>query len=143
MLSHIPASSDKTQPPNLDNGDKEKYLHVPLSQSAKPYLATNFEVNVVAPSPKAQEDEWVTGFKLFNIITAVALVCLLLLLDTSIVATVSANDRIKIRSLLITHQAIPRITSEFHSLVDVGWYGSAYQLARCVLHIFGLSSYVD
>lgn len=29
-------------------------------------------------------------------------------------------------------QAIPRITSDFHSLPDVGWYGSAYLLAKCV-----------
>lgn len=30
-------------------------------------------------------------------------------------------------------QAIPRITSDFHSLPDVGWYGSAYLLANCSL----------
>jgi hypothetical protein len=27
-------------------------------------------------------------------------------------------------------QAIPQMTSDFNSLEDVGWYGSAYQLAR-------------
>ncbi|KAK9314833.1 hypothetical protein V1524DRAFT_415869 [Lipomyces starkeyi] len=47
---------------------------------------------------------------------AVTLVALLMLLDTSIVVT-----------------AIPRITSQFHSLPDVGWYGSAYQLACAAL----------
>ncbi|EFQ27286.1 uncharacterized protein GLRG_01781 [Colletotrichum graminicola M1.001] len=26
-------------------------------------------------------------------------------------------------------QAIPAITDEFHSLQDIGWYGSAYQVA--------------
>lgn len=31
-------------------------------------------------------------------------------------------------------QAIPRITSDFHSLPDVGWYGSAYLLAKYVVH---------
>lgn len=30
-------------------------------------------------------------------------------------------------------QAIPRITSDFHSLPEVGWYGSAYLLANCSL----------
>lgn len=30
-------------------------------------------------------------------------------------------------------QAIPRITSDFRSLTDVGWYGSAYLLANCAL----------
>lgn len=28
-------------------------------------------------------------------------------------------------------QAIPKITDEFQSLSDVGWYGSAYLLASC------------
>ncbi|KAE8420989.1 major facilitator superfamily domain-containing protein [Aspergillus pseudocaelatus] len=95
MSSHGTASSDRTQTQN-------------------PELDADPERNA-APSPNSQE-EWVTGFKLFNIITAVALVCLLMLLDTSIVST-----------------AIPRITSEFHSLADVGWYGSAYQLASAAI----------
>jgi hypothetical protein len=30
-------------------------------------------------------------------------------------------------------QAVPRITSEFHSLPDIGWYGGAYQLGRFAL----------
>lgn len=29
-------------------------------------------------------------------------------------------------------QAIPHITSQFHSLSDVAWYGSAYQLTRYI-----------
>lgn len=28
-------------------------------------------------------------------------------------------------------QAIPQITNDFHSLPDVGWYGSAYTLSSC------------
>lgn len=27
-------------------------------------------------------------------------------------------------------QAIPRITTTFHSLADVGWYGTAYLLSK-------------
>jgi MFS family permease len=34
--------------------------------------------------------------------------------------------------------AIPRITSQFNSLADIGWYGSSYQLTSCSLTlIFG------
>ena len=66
--------------------------------------------------PTAEEYEYVTGFKLGIVITAVTLVAFLMMLDTSIIAT-----------------AIPRITSDFHSLPDVGWYGSAYLLASCAL----------
>ena len=58
---------------------------------------------------------WVTGLALFTILGAICLVCFLMLLDTSIIVT-----------------AIPQITTDFHSLQDVGWYGSAYQLSRCV-----------
>lgn len=64
-------------------------------------------------SNEIPEPEWVTGFKLHNIVGVITLVVLLMLLNSSIIAT-----------------AIPHITSKFHSLTDVGWYGSAYQLAR-------------
>ncbi|KAL4940244.1 hypothetical protein BDV06DRAFT_230479 [Aspergillus oleicola] len=49
--------------------------------------------------------------RLVTVIFPVTLAYFLLMLDTSIVAT-----------------AIPQITSRFNSLLDVGWYGSAYQL---------------
>jgi hypothetical protein len=39
-----------------------------------------------APQP-TQDQEWVSGFKLLSIMTAVSLVCLLMLLDTSIIVT--------------------------------------------------------
>ena len=66
-------------------------------------------------APTAQKPVWVSGVRLLNVIAAVTLVCLLMLLDSSIIVT-----------------AVPRITVDFHSLPDIGWYGSAYQLARCV-----------
>ncbi|OTB10378.1 hypothetical protein K445DRAFT_70393 [Daldinia sp. EC12] len=80
---------------------------------------------VIAPGPNepnetvvTQEEQWLTGFKLINVTVAITLVCLLIMLDTSIVAT-----------------AIPRITSEFHSLADIGWYGGAYQLGSAALQL--------
>ncbi|KAJ5591582.1 MFS multidrug transporter [Penicillium hispanicum] len=80
-----------------------------------------------------EKHEWITGVKLAIIITAITLVTLLMLLDTSIVVTVSMPAfGLDIYGSLMTTQAIPRITSEFHSLPDIGWYGSAYQLARYV-----------
>lgn len=62
------------------------------------------------------EQEYLEGFQLVIVTAAVTLVCFLVLLDTSILAT-----------------AIPRITDEFHSLPDVGWYVGAYQLAGSAL----------
>ncbi|KUJ18477.1 MFS general substrate transporter [Mollisia scopiformis] len=55
-------------------------------------------------------NEYVTGFKLVIIVASVAMACFLMLVDTMVINT-----------------AIPRITDQFHSLHDVGWYASAYQ----------------
>ena len=63
-----------------------------------------------------REHQYITGFKLAIVIASVTLVAFLIMLDSSIVAT-----------------AIPRITTDFHSLPDVGWYGAAYMLASCSL----------
>ncbi|KAJ5743570.1 hypothetical protein N7533_008440 [Penicillium manginii] len=55
-----------------------------------------------------------TGIPLVVVITGLGLSIFLLSLDSSIIAT-----------------AIPRITSEFNSTGDIGWYGSAYSFAMC------------
>jgi len=33
---------------------------------------------------------------------------------------------------LTDSQAIPQIVGNFHSILDIGWYGAAYQLAKWV-----------
>jgi MFS family permease len=39
---------------------------------------------------------------------------------------------------MIIAAAVPRITDDFHSLQDIGWYGSAYMLtAACFMPISG------
>jgi EmrB/QacA subfamily drug resistance transporter len=55
--------------------------------------------------------EYPTGVKLSLITLALCLSVFLMALDNTIIAT-----------------AIPKITDQFHSLADVGWYGSAYLL---------------
>ncbi|KAJ5375490.1 hypothetical protein N7517_007496 [Penicillium concentricum] len=65
---------------------------------------------------KNDEREYLTGLKLLFVLSGVTLVCFLVMLDTSIIST-----------------AIPRMTSEFHSLGDIGWYGSSYQMASACL----------
>ncbi|KAK4867164.1 hypothetical protein LT330_000674 [Penicillium expansum] len=59
-----------------------------------------------------EDEEYITGFKLWAILISGTLVQFVMMLDQSTIAT-----------------AVPYITDEFHSLLDVGWYGSAYQLA--------------
>lgn len=73
--------------------------------------------------------EWLTGWPLFSTLAGVTLVSFLMLLDTSIISTVRFLG-ILISVVSNLKQAIPVITRDFNSLVDVGWYGSAYQLAR-------------
>ncbi len=58
------------------------------------------------------EKEYLTGLKLFVLLASLTLTTFTVMLDTSIIGT-----------------AIPRITSQFHSLPDVGWYVGAYTLA--------------
>ncbi|KAI1099136.1 putative efflux pump [Jackrogersella minutella] len=62
--------------------------------------------------------EYPTGAKLGLITLALALSVFLMALDNSIIAT-----------------AIPKITDAFHSLPDVGWYGSAYLLTTAALQL--------
>jgi hypothetical protein len=69
----------------------------------------------IPPSTLDLEPEWAHGFQLFNILTAVTFVSFLMLLDGTIVVA-----------------AVPRITDDFNSLNDIGWYGAAYQLGRYV-----------
>ncbi|KAK9319613.1 putative HC-toxin efflux carrier [Lipomyces orientalis] len=69
-----------------------------------------------APATTPSEDQWITGPKLYAIVASVTLACFLILLDLSIIVT-----------------AVPRITTQFNSLPDVGWYGSSYQLAAASL----------
>jgi hypothetical protein len=67
----------------------------------------------------AQEDTTpfeLAGSKLLLVMVGLALAIFLMSLDTSIIAT-----------------AIPRITSQFGSTADIGWYGSAYLFATCAL----------
>lgn len=67
-----------------------------------------------SPPSGAEEykHEYPEGFRLILILSAVVLAYLLVYLDLAIMST-----------------ATPSITSNFDSLVDIGWYGGAYQLA--------------
>ncbi|KAF7340067.1 Major facilitator superfamily transporter [Mycena venus] len=64
-----------------------------------------------APAPESEAD-FPHGFKLVILMLALCLAVFLVALDNTIIAT-----------------AIPKITDQFKSLDDVGWYGSAYLLA--------------
>lgn len=79
----------------------------------------------VEPSPTQQrhaaeaDQSYPTGFKLTIIILALELAVLCVALDNTIIAT-----------------AIPKITDNFHSLDDIGWYGSSYLLTLSAFQLF-------
>ncbi|KAF2429316.1 MFS general substrate transporter [Tothia fuscella] len=70
-------------------------------------------------NPKVEEpvpEFELTGLNLFLVMLGLGLAIFLISLDSSIIAT-----------------AIPRITSQFGSVGDIAWYGSAYSFAMCAL----------
>ncbi len=79
------------------------------------------------------EPEYIHGWKLWAVMTAITLACFLYLLDVSILVTVGSrrdSQCIWLSFTDVASQAIPKITSDFHSLTDIGWYGATYNLAR-------------
>ncbi|CEJ54145.1 Putative Efflux pump [Penicillium brasilianum] len=92
-----------------------------MSETLSPKNGDSMPHNAEKEQAHAREateskSQHITGLRLALVVTSVTLVVFLVLLDMSIIMT-----------------AIPHITSEFHSLGDVGWYGSAYLLANCAL----------
>ncbi|CAG7972926.1 unnamed protein product [Penicillium olsonii] len=73
----------------------------------------------VEPKDDVVEIPFPKGLKLAAILLAIALATFIVMLDASILAT-----------------AVPYITNEYHALLDVGWYGSAYQLASAAFQPF-------
>ncbi|KAL2062790.1 hypothetical protein VTL71DRAFT_5862 [Oculimacula yallundae] len=85
---------------------------------------TTAEKGTVQEEP--YEHVFLTGPKLYLVLSGATLACFLVLLDASIIAT-----------------AIPQITTKFHSLLDVGWYGSAYQLTSSAFQPFSGKVYAN
>ncbi|KAI1377468.1 putative MFS aflatoxin efflux pump [Hypoxylon crocopeplum] len=69
-------------------------------------------------SPREEAIDYPTGIRLALVMLSVFVSMFLLALDRLIIST-----------------AIPAITDEFHSLPDVGWYGSAYLLTTCAFQL--------
>ncbi|KAK4139718.1 major facilitator superfamily domain-containing protein [Dichotomopilus funicola] len=80
------------------------------------------------PEEQAEEEEdededdptanHLTGLPLVSVTIALSAAVFLVAMDVNVIAT-----------------AIPRITGEFRSLEDVGWYGSAFLMATCAAQI--------
>ena len=83
------------------------------ASTSEPTVTKNTLAPVISKTESAKaEAHYVTGIRLFLLVASVSLITFLFLLDQSILST-----------------AIPKITSQFHSLPDIGWYTGVYQLA--------------
>lgn len=69
-------------------------------------------------STSGSDAYFLEGLPLFAVTGALSLAVFLVAMDVNIIAT-----------------AVPRITNEFQSLNDVGWYGSAFLMSACVFQI--------
>lgn len=100
----------------IQHQDTESEKHNDLAQHA---TAATQASHSTCPRPTRTDDtEYPTGVKLGLISLALCLSVFLMALDNSIIAT-----------------AIPKITDQFKSLPDVGWYGSAYLLTTAALQL--------
>ncbi|KAL2017192.1 hypothetical protein VTK56DRAFT_2512 [Thermocarpiscus australiensis] len=100
----------------LGQAAEEDEKHAPLDRQATAASNTGRRVEQV----QTREDgaEYPTGLTLGLIVLALCLSVFTMSLDNSIIAT-----------------AIPKITDQFQSLPDVGWYGSAYLLTTAALQL--------
>ncbi|OCT44541.1 putative HC-toxin efflux carrier TOXA [Cladophialophora carrionii] len=74
------------------------------------------EKPTIAQVPVSESDYYLTGSKLYLVLTGIGLAIFLFALDVSIIST-----------------AIPAITVRFHATTDIGWYAAAYPLCLCAL----------
>ncbi|OIW34274.1 DHA14-like major facilitator [Coniochaeta ligniaria NRRL 30616] len=95
-------------------GDDEKHHDLTQQQTA----ASHGEHSLRPTTTREDGSEYPSGMKLGLINLALCLAVFLMALDNAIIAT-----------------AIPKITDQFHSLADVGWYGSAYMLTTAALQL--------
>ena len=68
------------------------------------------------PSANHEEDSHLTGLPLYALLASLFLIIIIVTLDISILST-----------------AIPRITDSFHTIADIGWYGSSFLIAQCAV----------
>jgi len=113
-VEKVPPSS------NRNSVDRAEAVDEKGSAIAKSPTASSAHVGEALQQSQTREDgtEYPTGLKLGLITLALCLSVFLMALDNSIIAT-----------------AIPKITDQFHSLSDVGWYGSSYLLTTASLQL--------
>jgi hypothetical protein len=105
MLEMDPEKTERS--PNTEG-------EIPSKEDTSVKLELQEEVDPA--SLDGEEASYPHGLKLYVILAALCLSVFLVALDQTIIAT-----------------AIPKITDQFNSIQDIGWYGSAYLLTTTTL----------
>jgi EmrB/QacA subfamily drug resistance transporter len=106
--TNVNSSTQRPENVNIDN-NSEHSMNTMEKMSNPPSVDAE-------KASEATEAAELSGLKLTLVMVGLALAIFLMSLDTSIIAT-----------------AIPKITSDFNSTADIGWYGSAYSFSLCAL----------
>ncbi|KAK0712952.1 major facilitator superfamily-domain-containing protein [Lasiosphaeria miniovina] len=121
----IDDASDFKVAASVPTGDASKSKELVTSETEKTdeitrqATATSNTGHALKTTPTREDGtEYPSGMKFTLIFLALCLSVFLVALDNSIIAT-----------------AIPKITDQFQSLPDVGWYGSAYLLTTAALQL--------
>ncbi|KAF2656643.1 MFS general substrate transporter [Lophiostoma macrostomum CBS 122681] len=112
-------STTKDEPVRPSTPGKSSVLETPKDvTNAENKSATNSKDEGKNATKEEAEDEskYLSGYKLAILSLGLCLTTFVIALDNTIIAT-----------------AIPKITTVFNSLEDVGWYGSSYLLTTCSL----------
>lgn len=97
----------------------------PSENALEATMQSDHDLKVLEEASRAPEaaPNYPTGFRFVLIVASLAAALMLGSLDVNIVST-----------------AVPRITDDFHTVSDVGWYSSALRLCACAFQfIFGKS----
>ena len=122
----VTSSMAPLAPPISSSATDLSKPHIPITDEKKPNPEVGSASNPSIQDKEAEEDggplgqqlsqvdtsDYPTNFPLVMIVVALCLAVFMMALDMTIVAT-----------------AIPKITDQFHSLDQVGWYGSAFFLS--------------
>ncbi|KAK1143590.1 hypothetical protein N8T08_006200 [Aspergillus melleus] len=116
--SSPPARDGAVNAENSNNNVLSTDSNLKTKESTPDAGSTHSKLSGASSAAKnsADEHEWIQGIPLFMVLGGVTLVVFLMLLDVAILST-----------------AVPEITSHFHSLDDVAWYGSAYTISSAAL----------
>ncbi|GJN72687.1 hypothetical protein PCL_00889 [Purpureocillium lilacinum] len=98
---------------------KLEETHSPSSHDGEAGIEKSGDISKEKASPPAEDETQYPGVLAANLLmVAICVAIFLVSLDRTVVAT-----------------AVPRITDEFHSFGDIGWYAGAYALSGCAMQL--------